>query len=132
MSVLCDECRDWSDSYRLAFVEYDRTLKARRDSKVRRKARLSAAQSRSDQSVYDTDREVPSINEPLPSVQVHSDKVKSVVSEAPSAEASLSGFSYVIQVTVLNNLRPHCFLSFMNYLIGGLTPPPPQYRVSQF
>ena len=31
-------------------------LKLKRDSKVRRKARHSAAQSQSDQSVYDTDR----------------------------------------------------------------------------
>ena len=95
MSVHCDECRDWSDSYRLAFVKYNRTLKAKRDSKVRRKARHSAAQSQSDQFVYDTDTEVPSIDEPIPSVQVQSDKVESVVSEAPSAEASISDFLYV-------------------------------------
>ena len=62
-----------------------------RDSKVRRKARHSAAQSRSDQSVYDSDADVPSFNEPIPSVQVQTDKVKSVVSEAPSAEASNGG-----------------------------------------
>ena len=80
MSVHCDECRDWTDSYRLAFVKYNRTLKAKRDSKERRKARRSAAQSQSDQSVYDTDIEVPSIDEPIPSVQVQSDKVESVVS----------------------------------------------------
>ena len=90
MSVHCDECRDWMDSYRAAFVKYNRTLKAKRDSKGRRKARLSAAQSQSDQSVYDTDTEVPSIDEPLPSVQVQSDNVECVFSEAPSAEASLS------------------------------------------
>ena len=62
---------------------------------MRRKARHSAAQSQSDQSVYDTDTEVPSIDEPIPSVQVWSDKVESVVSEALSAEASLSDFLYV-------------------------------------
>ena len=84
MSVHCDECRDWTDSYRLAFVNY------KRDLKERRKARRSAAQSQSDQSVYDTDTEVSSIDEPIPSVQVQSDKVESVVSKAPSAEASLS------------------------------------------
>ena len=66
MSVHCDECRDWSDSYRLAFVKYNLTLKAKLDSKVRRKARHSAALSQSDQSVYDTDTEVPSIDEPIP------------------------------------------------------------------
>ena len=75
MSVHSDECRDWTDSYQLAFVKYNCTLKAKRDSKERRKARRSAAQSQSDQSVYDTDTEVPSIDEPIPSVQVQSDKV---------------------------------------------------------
>ena len=53
-----------------------RTLKARPDSTVRCKARLAAAQSQSDQSVCDTDTDVPSINEPIPSVQVQSDKVE--------------------------------------------------------
>ena len=74
----------------MAFLKYNRTLKARRDSTVRRKARLGAAQSQSDKSVCDTDTDVPSINEPIPSVQVQSDKVECVVSEALSEEASLS------------------------------------------
>ena len=52
-----------------------RTLKARRDSTVRCKARLAVVQSQSDQSVCDTDTDVPSINEPIPSVQVQSDKI---------------------------------------------------------
>ena len=53
-----------------------RTLKARRDSTVRCKARLAAAQSQSDQSVCDSDTDVPYFNEPIPSVQVQSDKVE--------------------------------------------------------
>ena len=53
-----------------------RTLKARCDSTVRCKARLASAQSQSDQSVCDADTDVPSINEPIPSVQVQSDKVE--------------------------------------------------------
>ena len=57
LNVHCDECRDWPDTKRAAFVKYNRTLKARR------KAMLSAARS-SDQSVYDTDTDVPSIDEP--------------------------------------------------------------------
>ena len=40
-----------------------RTLKARRDSTMRCKARLAAAQFQSDQSVCDTDTDVPSFNE---------------------------------------------------------------------
>ena len=53
-----------------------RTLKARRNSTVRCTARLAVAQSQSDQSVCDADTVVPSINEPIPSVQVQSDKVE--------------------------------------------------------
>ena len=49
LTVYCDECRNWSDTYRSAFMKYNRTLKAKRDYKGRRKARLSgAAQSPSD------------------------------------------------------------------------------------
>ena len=40
------------------------------------KARRASAQSQSDQSVCDTDTDVPSIDEPMPSVQVQSDKVE--------------------------------------------------------
>ena len=40
-----------------------RTLKARRDSTMRCKARLTATQSHSDQSVCITDTDLPSINE---------------------------------------------------------------------
>ena len=38
---------------------------------------------------------MPSLDEPLPSVQVQSDNVECVVSEAPSAEAGLSDILYV-------------------------------------
>ena len=51
-----------------------RTLKARRDSTMRCKARLTATQSHSDQSVCVTDTDLPSINELIPSVRVQSDK----------------------------------------------------------
>ena len=46
-------------------------------------------------SVCNTDTEVPSLDEPLPSVQVHSDIVECVVSEAPSTEAGPSDILYV-------------------------------------
>ena len=100
LTVYCDECRNCSDTYSSAFVKYNRTLKAKRDSKGRRKARLSAGQSPSNQPVYNADTEVPSLDEPLLSVQVQSDNVEcvvsqeSVVSEAPSAEAILSDVLY--------------------------------------
>ena len=78
LTVYCDECLNWSDTYRSAFVEYCHSLKAKRDYKGRRRARLGAALSPSDQSVCDTDTEVPSLDEPLPSVQVQSDNVEYV------------------------------------------------------
>ena len=121
LPVFCDECRDWTDTYRAAFVQYNRTLKAKRDYKSRRKARLGAAQSPSDQSVYDTDTEVPSIDEPLPSVQVQSDNVECVVSEAPSAEASLSDVLYVTSGDRFEQLASS-LLSQMRE-IRGLHPP---------
>ena len=55
LTVHCDECRDWSDTKRSAFVKYNRNLKAKRDYKGRRRARLLGAAQSSDQSVYDTD-----------------------------------------------------------------------------
>ena len=47
-----------------------RTLKARRDSTMRYKARLTATQSHSDQSVCVTDTDLPFINKLIPSVEV--------------------------------------------------------------
>ena len=123
MSVHCDECRDWTDSYRLAFVKYNRILKAKRDSKERRKARRSAAQSQSDQSVYDTDTEVPSIDELIPSVQVQRDKVESVVSEAPSAEASLSDLLYVTPGDRFEELASTLLSQMRELSDRGLHPP---------
>ena len=70
-----------------------RTLKARHDSTMRCKARLTATESHSDQSVCVTDTDLP-FNELVPSVQVQSDKW-SVVSEAPSEEASLLDVFYI-------------------------------------
>ena len=107
----------------MAFVKYTRTLKAKRDSKVRRKARQSAAQSQSDQSVYDTDTEMPSIDEPIPSVQVQSDKVESVVSEAPSAETSLSDLLYVTPGNRFEQLASTLLSEFQELSDRGLTPP---------
>ena len=123
ISVHCDECHDWTDSYRLAFVKYNRTLKAKRDSKERRKARRSAAQSQSDQSVYDTDTEVPSIDEPIPSVQVQSDNVESVVSKAPSAEASLLEVLYVTPGDRFEQLASSLLSQMRELSDGGLHPP---------
>ena len=34
LNVHCDECRDWPDSKRSAFVKYNRNLKSKRDIRV--------------------------------------------------------------------------------------------------
>ena len=68
LEVHCDECRGWPLSKRKVFVNYNHGLKARRESKKRR-ARLSGAAHSSDQSVYDTDTDVPLVDEPSVPVQ---------------------------------------------------------------
>ena len=90
---------------------------------MRHKARHSAAQSRSNQSVYDTDIDVPSFDGPIPSVQVQSDKVKSVVSEAPSAEASLSDFLFVTPGNWFEQLASTLLSKFQELSDRGLHPP---------
>ena len=101
LDVHCDECRNWPDSKRKVFVKYNRGLKAKRDSKRKHKARLSGTAQSFDQSVYDTDTDVPSFDEPSVTVQgVNLDCVglvsqECVVSEAPSTEAGPSEVLYV-------------------------------------
>ena len=138
LNVHCHECRDWPDSKRAAFVKYNRTLKAERDYKARRKARLSGAARSSDQSVYDTDTDVPSIDEPsVPVKDVNLDSVVSqecVVSQefVVSESGGLSGVgpSEILYVTSGDSLEQlaSSILSKMNELQsdrGRL----PQYRV---
>ena len=60
-------------------MKYNRGLKARRDSKSRRKASLSGTTHSSDQSAYDTDTDVPLLDEP--SVPVQNIELESVVSQ---------------------------------------------------
>ena len=75
LDIHCDECRDWPVSKRKVFVNYNRGLKARRDSKSRRKARLSGTTRSSDHSAYD----MPLVDEP--SVPVQNIELESVVSQ---------------------------------------------------
>ena len=56
MNLVCDECRDWPITKRKTFVHYNNKLRIKRESK-RRQARL--ASTASDQSVCDTDTDVP-------------------------------------------------------------------------
>ena len=56
MNLVCDECRDWPITKRKNFVHYNNKLRIKCESK-RRQARL--ASTASDQSVFDTDTDVP-------------------------------------------------------------------------
>ena len=65
MILFCDECRDWPITKRKTFVHYNNKLRIKRESK-RRQARL--ASTASDQSVCDTDTDVP-LEEPSVPIQ---------------------------------------------------------------
>ena len=94
MDLVCDECSDWPLQKRKVFVSYNNSLKTRRKYK-QRKARLAGAAS--DQSVYDTDTDVPLDEPSVPVQNVHFDSVgqqqclvseEVVVSSAPSTEVA--------------------------------------------
>ena len=101
ITLVCEECRDWPLSQRQVFVYYNNSLRLKRESK-RRQLRLASAYA-SDQSVYDTDTDVP-INEPSVPVQnVHVDRLnlgqqkclisdELVVSAGTSTETNTSNF----------------------------------------
>ena len=111
-------------------MKYNRNLKAKRDYKGRRKARLlGAAQSPSDQSVYDTDTDVPSLDDPLPSVQVQSvnlDCVVSqecVVSEVPSTQAGPSDILFVTSGDCFEQLASSLLSKMSELQSDGASPP---------
>ena len=101
MTLVCAECRDWPISKRQVFVDYSNSLRVKRESK-QRQLRLAAAYA-SDQSVYETDTDLP-VDEPSVPVQnVHVDRLnlgqqkclvseEIVVSAGPSTETETSGF----------------------------------------
>ena len=57
MTLACAECRDWPITKRQVFVDYSNSLRVKRESK-QLQARLAAAYAL-DQSVYETDTDVP-------------------------------------------------------------------------
>ena len=65
MQLFCDKCHDWPVTKRKLFVNYKQKLRSKREAK-RRQARLASATS--DQSVCDTDTDVP-LEEPSVPVQ---------------------------------------------------------------
>ena len=74
-------------------------------------------------SLFTIQTEVASIDEPIPSIQVQSDKVESVVSEAPSVEASLSDFLYVTPGDRFEQLASTLLSQMRELSDRGLHPP---------
>ena len=58
LNSFCDECRDWSDSFRNIYVGHMRSLEAKRRYKQKKKASLASSPAPSEQSVIDTDSEI--------------------------------------------------------------------------
>ena len=132
LEIVCDECRDWPLPKRKVFVSYNRGLQTRREYK-KRKARLAGAALSSDQSVYDTDTDVPLDEPSVPVQNVQLESVGSqqclvsqecVVSEAPSTEVAQSD---VLLLSSGDGLEKLCFISFFLSLVifslkGGVPP----------
>ena len=134
LELVCDECRDWPLPKRKVFVNYNNSLRARREYK-KRKARLAGAAS--DQSVYDTDTDVPLDEPSVPMQNVHFDSVgqqqclvseEVVVSSAPSTEVAQSDVLLLSSGDGLDKLAASIF-SRLSDLQSAKAPPPPQYRV---
>ena len=101
ITLVCAECRDWPLSKRQISVDYNNSLRVKRESK-QRQLRLAAAYAL-DQSVYETDTDVP-VDEPSVPVQnVHVDRLnlgqqkcliseEMVVSAGSSTETETSNF----------------------------------------
>ena len=58
LNSFCDECRDWSDSFRSIYVSHMRSLEAKRRYKQKKKASLASSPAPSEQSVIDTDSDI--------------------------------------------------------------------------
>ena len=98
MELVCEECRDWPITKRKVFVNYNNRLRIKREYK-QRQARLAGAAS--DQSVYETDTDVPLDEPSVPVQNVHLDDLnlgqqqcliseEVVVSAGPSTETATS------------------------------------------
>ena len=72
MEIVCEECRDWPLTKRKVFVNYNNRLRMKREYK-QRQARLAGAAS--DQSVYETDTDVPLDEPSVPVQNVHLDEL---------------------------------------------------------
>ena len=131
LELVCDECRDWPLPKRKVFVNYNNSLRARREHK-QRKARLAGAAS--DQSVYDTDTDVPLDEPSVPVQNVHFDSVgqqqclvseEVVVSSAPSTEVAQSDVLLLSSGDGLDKLAASIFSRLSDLQSARGHPPPP-------
>ena len=98
MQLVCEECRDWPITKRKVFVNYNNKLRTKREYK-QRQARLAGAAS--DQSVYETDTDVPLDEPSVPVPDVHLDDLNLgqqqclISEEVGSFRGPLHGDGYV-------------------------------------
>ena len=131
LELVCDECSDWPLPKRKVFVNYNNSLRARREYK-QRKARLAGAAS--DQSVYDTDTDVPLDEPSVPVQNVHFDSVgqqqclvseEVVVSSAPSTEVAQSDVLLLSSGDGLDKLAASIFSRLSDLQSARGRPPTP-------
>ena len=129
MELVCDECRDWPPQKRRVFVNYNNSLRIKREYK--RQARLAGAAS--DQSVCDTDTDVPLDEPSVPVQNVHFDSLgrqqclvseEVVVSAGPSTEVAPSDVLLLPAGDSLDKLAASIFsrLSNLQSARGPQTP----------
>ena len=130
MELVCDECRDWPLQKRKMFVNYNKTLRIKREYK-QRQARLAGAAS--DQSVCDTDTDVPLDEPSVPVQNVNFDLVgqqqclvseEVVVSAGPSTEVAPSDLLLLPVGDSLDKLAASIFSRLSN-LQSARGPQPP-------
>ena len=130
MELVCEECRDWPPPKRRVFVNYNNRLRIKREYK-QRQARLAGAAS--DQSVCETDTDVPLDEPSVPVQNVHFDALgqqqclvseEVVVSAGPSTEAALSDLLLLPAGDSLDKLALSIFSRLSN-LQSARGPQPP-------
>ena len=130
MELVCKECRDWPPPKRMVFVNYNNRLRIKREHK-QRQARLAGAAS--DQSVCDTDTDVPLDEPSVPVQNVHFDALgqqqclvseEVVVSASPSTEGAPSDVLLLPAGDSLDKLALSIFSRLSN-LQSARGPQPP-------
>ena len=138
MEIVCDECRDWPLQKRRVFVNYNNSLRIKREYK-QHQARLAGAAS--DQSVCDTDTDVPLDEPSVPVQNLHFDSLgqqqclvseEVVVSAGPSTEVAPSDVLLLPAGDSLDKLAASIFSRLSNLQFArGPQPPVQSHSVSQ-